>query len=179
MSALGVWEAERARGGGGANSAGSSCCTPDAGRPIQPVAAKSWPAGGPGWRYSCRKTQPELEEFNLEALQRRLVKQRGAANGRTARQDGVLEKLRRAELEHAKRKEKEATRCFWRVASLLASSAGSSSDSSSDLSQAVTVAPAYLGGNEEERSRVGASSLTAGARRAEPRWPRGALSGEV
>ena len=76
-----------------------------------------------------------VEEFNLEALQRRrrLVKQRGAANGRTTRQDGVLEKLRRAELEHAKRKEK-ATRQKQRVASLLASSASSSSDSSSDSS---------------------------------------------
>ena len=108
-------------------------CTPDAGRPLQPVAARNWPVGEPGWRCSCRKTQPELEEFNLEALQRRLVKQRGAANGRTTRQDGVLEKLRRAELEHAKRKEK-ATRQKQRVASLLASSASSSSDSSSDSS---------------------------------------------
>ena len=74
-----------------------------------------------------------VEEFNLEALQHRLAKQRGAAKSRTTRQDGVLEKLRRAELEHAKRKEK-ATRQKQRVASLLASSASSSSDSSSDSS---------------------------------------------
>ncbi len=98
--------------------------------------------GDADWRYSYRQNEPERKAFNMEALQRRLAKQRDMVTGNTSRRDCVLDRIRKAEVEQATRRNK-AVHKKQRIASLLASSSSSGSciDFSFDHSNASSTEP--------------------------------------
>ena len=98
--------------------------------------------GDADWRYSYRQNEPEHKAFNMEALQCRLATKHDVVTGNTSRRDCVLDRIRKAEVQQAKRRNK-AVRQEQRIASLLASSSssGSCAGYSSDHSNASSTEP--------------------------------------